>query len=248
MMNFINGLLNNYAQFFSWENIVSVIIDPKSWFIILTLVILEGLLSSDNAIVLAIMVKHLPEEKQKKALFYGLWGAYLFRFLAIGLGTYLVEIWWIKILGGLYLMWLAIKYFLDKYNPKDENHDGIADHLQKGFWATVATVELMDIAFSIDNVLASFGVSEKVWVIFLGSILGIFMMRWAANVFLKLIKRVPELETTAYILIAIIGLKMLVESAGIHIDELLFFGVIVIVFASTFVVHKMKKESNTVQA
>ena len=82
--------------------------DPVNWGIIGTLVILEGLLSADNALVLAVMVKHLPKEQQKKALFYGLLGAYIFRFIAIGVGTFLVQITWIKVLGGAYLLWIAI--------------------------------------------------------------------------------------------------------------------------------------------
>ncbi|MET3209662.1 UNVERIFIED_CONTAM: YkoY family integral membrane protein [Paenibacillus sp. PvR008] len=84
--------------------------------IIVMLVIMEGLLSVDNALVLAVMVGHLPKEQQKKALFYGLIGAYAFRFIAILLGTLLVKIWWIKLVGGAYLMWLVVKYFIDKNN------------------------------------------------------------------------------------------------------------------------------------
>ena len=84
------------------------------------------------------------------------------------------------------------------------------------FWGTVVAVEIMDIAFSVDSVLAAFGVSEQVWVLLVGGMLGVLMMRGIAGVFLKLIDRVPELETSAYILILLIAIKMFVAVFGIH--------------------------------
>ncbi|MDR4215838.1 DUF475 domain-containing protein, partial [Bacillus paralicheniformis] len=90
------------------------------------------------------------------------------------------------------------------------------------FWGTVAMVELMDIAFSVDRVLAAFGVSNEVWILLLGGMLGILMMRGIAGVFLKLLERIPELETSAYILILIIAAKMLLSLIEIEISHTLF--------------------------
>ncbi len=118
-MSFLHGILNTYAEFFEWNMWVKVLTDPVSWGLVGTLIILEGLLSSDNALVLAVMVKHLPSEKRRKALFYGLFGAYIFRFIAIGLGVFLIKLWWIKVLGAAYLAWLSIKYFIDKRKAVD---------------------------------------------------------------------------------------------------------------------------------
>src|SRR5689334_25351224 len=81
-MSVLQGIIGTFAQFFNLDMWVQVLTDPVSWGYIGTLVILEGLLSADNALVLAVMVKHLPPEKRKKALFYGLLGAYIFRFIA----------------------------------------------------------------------------------------------------------------------------------------------------------------------
>ena len=113
-MDILNGMIDTYAAFFDWDMWVQVLTDPVSWGLIGTLVILEGLLSADNALVLAVMVKHLPEKQRRKALFYGLLGAYVFRFIAIGVGVFLIKLWWVKVLGAAYLAWLAIKYFIDK--------------------------------------------------------------------------------------------------------------------------------------
>lgn len=237
MNEFIIGIVNNYAQFFSAEAFLAVIYNPKNWAVIGSLIILEGLLSADNALVLAVMVKHLPRKQQKKALFYGIFGAYLFRFAAIGLGTYLIKIWWIKGAGALYLLWMALQFFLNKNQEEEEE----VDAKPAGFWRTVLAVEMMDIAFSIDSVLAAFGVSDQIWVLYLGGIFGVMMMRGVAQIFLALIERYPELETTAYVLIAIIGAKMLVSVFGIHISDVVFFSSLIVVFLSTFVIHHLRK-------
>lgn len=234
-MEFLSDLLESYGQFFSAEAFLEVVQDPASWGIIGTLIILEGLLSADNALVLAVMVKHLPEQQRRRALFYGILGAYVFRFLAIGMGVYLVQIWWIQILGGGYLLWIALKHFLGK----DDDDD--VENKPMSFWRTVLMVELMDIAFSIDSVLAAFGVSNQIWVLFLGGILGVLMMRGVAQLFLALIQRFPELETTAFVLISIIGAKMVAGSFGFHVDQKLFFATLIVVFCGTFVVHYIRK-------
>ncbi|WML40283.1 TerC family protein [Neobacillus sp. OS1-2] len=250
-MSVLQHIMDTYAQFFNWEMWGEVLTSPVSWGLIGTLVILEGLLSADNALVLAVMVKHLPSEKRKKALFYGLLGAYIFRFIAIGIGVLLIKLWWVKILGAGYLAWLSIKYFIDKKkaagNDEDDeaqgmNQTGVLIRLFGTFWGTVAAVELMDIAFSVDSVLAAFGVSEQVWVLLIGGMLGVLMMRGIAGVFLTLIDRVPELETTAYILILIIALKMLLAVVGIDMGHVTFFIILLVTFAATFVVHFMNKK------
>ncbi len=244
-MEILNGIIDTYAAFFDWGMWVEVLSDPVSWGLIGTLIILEGLLSADNALVLAVMVKHLPEKQRKKALFYGLLGAYVFRFIAIGVGVFLIKLWWVKALGAAYLAWLAIKYFMDK-SKEAGNDDEIAGMKTEGilirlfgtFWGTIAAVEIMDIAFSVDSVLAAFGVSEQIWVLLLGGMLGVLMMRGIAGVFLKLIDKVPELETSAYVLIMLIAIKMGLSVVGIEVHHYVFFIILILTFVATFVVHQ----------
>ena len=237
-MEFLQEIINNYSTFFSLEGLEKVFSNPTSWGVIGTLIILEGLLSADNAIVLALLVKYLPKDQRKKALFYGIFGAYLFRILAIGLGVSLINIGWIKIVGGHYLLWIVIQNFIKKNDGEDE-----VQPKKMGFWRTVLTVELMDIAFSIDSVIAAFGVSNQEWVLFLGGVLGILMMRGVAQLFLTLIEKVPEFETTAFVLIGMIGVKMIVSAFGFHLDEFVFFGLLIAVFFGTFLVHVVRKNS-----
>lgn len=237
VINFFRSISDNYGHFFSWSDIVGTLSDPVSWGIIGSLVLLEGLLSADNALVLAVMVRHLPKEQQKKALFYGILGAYLFRFLAIGLGTFLIKFTLVKVLGALYLFYIAYKGLF-----KGGGEGGHKEHTGTSFWKTVLLVELMDIAFSIDSVIAAFGLSSEVWVLFLGGILGVLMMRGVAQVFLKLIARFPELEQAAFLLIAIIAAKMLAGAFGYEMPHVVFFTVLIAVFAGTILYSSVKKK------
>ncbi|PJN90184.1 TerC family protein [Bacillus sp. mrc49] len=248
MSELLNNIIQTYAQFFDWHMWVEVLSDPVSWGLIGTLVLMEGLLSADNALVLAVMVRHLPVKQRKKALFYGLLGAYAFRFVAIGIGVFLIKLWWVKVIGAAYLAWLSFKYFRNKRKRKAGDDEAIQGMSKNSllirmfgmFWGTVASVELMDIAFSVDSVLAAFGVSEKVWVLLTGGMIGVLMMRGVAGVFLKLIDKVPQLETAAYVLIGFISIKMLIAVAGIEIPPAIFFAFILLIFGTTLALHFKK--------
>jgi YkoY family integral membrane protein len=234
-MIILDSIANNFSHF-SIPELVEAISNPTNLGIILSLVLIEGLLSSDNALVLAMMVKKLPKEEQKKALFYGILGAYVFRFIAIGLGTVLIKIWWVKLLGAAYLLWLGIKYFIQKNELLKRN----IKEKKLSFWRTVLAVELIDISFSLDSILAALGVSNVLWVLLIGAILGILMMRGVANIFIKIISKYPELETTAYILVILIGIKMALTLIHIEISSELFIVFMVLLFGGTFLINKIK--------
>lgn len=240
-MEFLQGIMNSYNTFFSTDAFKDAVFNPAGWAVIGTLIVLEGLLSADNALVLAVMVRHLPRKERKKALFYGIFGAYFFRFLVIGVGVTLIHIAWIKIVCGHYLLWIVFQNLLQK---KEE--EGEVQNKRMGFWRTVLTVELMDISFSFDSIMAAFGVSNQEWVLFLGGILGILMMRGVAHLFLVLIEKVPELETTAFVLIAIIALKMIVSAFGFQMEDILFFSILTAIFLGTFVVHLLKRNTERI--
>lgn len=91
---------------------VSLILE-YGW-VLLVLVGLEGLLAADNALVLAIMVKHLPEEARKRALFYGLAGAFVFRFLSLFIISFLVDVWQVQAIGAVYLIFIALNHIFRK--------------------------------------------------------------------------------------------------------------------------------------
>lgn len=174
------------------------------------LVFLEGILSLDNALVLAIIARGVKPELQKKVLTYGLVGAVIFRMTAIFFANTLIHYTWIKFVGGGYLLWLATKYF---FFQEAEKHP---ESVVRGFWATVMVVELTDIAFAVDSILAAVALTNKYWVIVVGGLIGTFLMRFAANQFIRLLEVFPKLETTAYLLISIVGVKVVLE--GFHLD------------------------------
>lgn len=186
--------------------------------VVLNLILIESLLSVDNAAVLATMVMDLPKEQRNKALKYGIIGAYVFRGLCLLFAAWLVQIWWLKPLGGLYLLYLTYGYFKGKSTPDDPTDDYVdkkSNWLYKltvgslgNFWATVALVELMDLAFSIDNVFAAVAFTDNIILICTGVFIGILAMRFVAQTFVSLMERFNFLETIAFIVIGILGLKL----------------------------------------
>ena len=165
--------------------------------VICTLIILEGLLSCDNAVALAMIVRQLPKHQQGKALRYGIIGAYLFLFIAILLATVIISQWWLKVLGGCYLLWIAGRHL---FGPKQtELHSSTIWRIPglSVFWSAVVTVELTDIAFSVDSVAAAIALSGKFYVLLIAGMIYILVMRFAAQGFIKLLEVFPRLETCA---------------------------------------------------
>ncbi len=200
------------------ELIQEIINNPVSSLLVIgNLIIIESLLSVDNAAVLATMVMGLSRVDRKKALRYGLFSAYIFRGLCLVFATYLIKIWWLKAVGGLYLLYLAWNWFKKKHLRKvteekhDEKNGGIYKFVERRvgvFWATVISVELMDLIFSLDNVFAAVAFSENILIILTGVFIGILAMRFVAQGFVRLMSLYPFLEACAYIVIAVLGIKL----------------------------------------
>jgi YkoY family integral membrane protein len=210
------------------------------------LVLLEGLLSADNAIVLAVQVMPLPEEQQKKALKYGIIGAFVFRTIAVFLAVYLINVPVVKVIGGAYLVYLAIDHFIRKNKEAQVTVPPPRKYLgMNAFWSTVVAVEMTDIVFSVDSILAAVALSNKQWVVITGGILGIITMRMVAGAFLEIIKRFPKLVDGAYIIVFFIGSKLFAEYFEIHLSKWITFGVIGIIFTISILasVYEQKKQN-----
>lgn len=223
---------------------------------VLLLVGLEGLLSADNALVLAIMVRHLPKALQQKALLYGLVGAFVFRLIAVLFAAVVLKQWWLQAIGAMYLLYLPLKHFA--HSSKD-GAEAAARRRGGGFWQTVIAVEITDIAFALDSVLAGVGFiikpgigmqMDKVWVVYTGAIIGIVLLRFAAGAFVKLLVRYPVLDNVAYLLVGWVGFKLAAHSLekfgeanpgvlpfGVpHLPEAVFWGgLLAIIAVGTFV-------------
>jgi YkoY family integral membrane protein len=206
------------------------------------LVLLEGLLSADNALVLAILVLGLPRRDQRKALRYGILGAFAFRILAVLLAVHLIQIAWVKLIGALYLLYLSSAHFLAAGGAQARRQVKPATPWLglSAFWATVVKVELTDIVFAVDSILVAVAMSPKTWVVITGGILGIVTMRLVIGKLLALVRRYPALVDGAFIIIAWVGLKLLIEFlktegyVHIEISKWFSFGLIVTIFVLSY--------------
>jgi YkoY family integral membrane protein len=200
------------------------------------LVLLEAALSADNALVLAVLVLPLPKRQQKKALQYGIVGAFAFRILATVFAVQLIHLDWIKLIGGLYLLYLPIKHFSHRES------EGGAHPLAKTllglsfFWTTVVRVEGTDIVFAIDSILVAVGMSRKLWVVLTGGLLGIVAMRLLIGQMLSLVGRYPAIVDGAYVIVAWVGVKLTLEFLhaihviGFEIPHAIGIGIVLVLF------------------
>lgn len=193
---------------------------------IAVLVILEGVLSLDNALVLGILAARLKPSRQTAALSYGLIGAFVFRLIMVAAAAYLLRWSILKLIGGAYLVWVAANYFIFRRRHSQNKQNEISPN-HAGFWTTVLAIELTDVAFAVDSILAAVAlvgppppenpigaIHPKLWVILTGGMLGVILMRFAAAVFIHLLTRFPRLNGSAYLLVLLIGLKLTIDWAA----------------------------------
>lgn len=220
--------------------------------IVLQLIFLEGILSIDNAAVLGALVAPLPEhvkipwpkflEKLGEALHpilgnqriaalrVGLLGAYLGRGLMLLAASFLIHNSWLRLVGAAYLIRLAFDELGDS-TPGEQTEEEKQNSIRAvSFWQVVLTVELMDLVFSIDNVVAAVSLSDKLWVVLLGVAIGILTMRYAAGLFSYAVQREPILKEAAYILVLNIGMQLVLEEIWkVEISDLLRFGISILI-------------------
>ncbi|QHE52441.1 TerC family protein [Pontibacillus sp. HMF3514] len=205
-----------------------------SW-VFLVIIGLEGILAADNALVMALMVKHLPDKQQRRALLYGLGGAFVFRFISLFLISFLVHIWQVQALGAAYLLYISIKFLVKKHvlnkdpseDEEKDKEEGSEQVSSKGFWKTVLKVEITDIVFAIDSILAAVALASslpetslpkvgdldgaKFGVILAGGLAGVILIRVAASYFVKILQEKKGLQSAAYIIVGWVGVKLLVH-------------------------------------
>jgi YkoY family integral membrane protein len=177
--------------------------------VIISLIIIEGLLSVDNALAIAAMAAHLPGKQKYQALKWGIVGAYLFRGLCLAFAAWIIENPWLKIGGAAYLIYLMSEHFTG--GGDDEEAGAAGASVQRGFVATIVAIEVMDLSLSVDNVVAAVAMSPKLWVVCAGVFIGILALRFVAGTCIRLIEKFPILEDTAFILIGYVGLILCYE-------------------------------------
>lgn len=246
---------------------------------LLILIGLEGLLSADNALVLAVIAKHLPEDQKKKAINYGIIMAFVFRFAALFAISFIANVWQIQAIGAAYLLYLGLKHIIKaRFGKENKNirEDIKKDAAGKGFWPTVSKIAIADLAFAIDSILAAvalalglpdsplpdFGGMDggQFLVVVLGGIAGLVLIKFAATWFVKLLAQRPALETTAYAIVAWVGVKLAVitlahEDIGVldhdfphsTVWTIIFYGVLVAIALLGWFAPGKSKQSQTGQ-
>ena len=203
--------------------------------VIISLIIIEGLLSVDNALAIAAMASHLPGDQKQLALRLGIIGAYVFRGIALLCAGLIIANPWLKIIGAAYLVYLMSQHFAQKAAEEEAEEaagEGAVHTAGRGLVATIIGIEIMDLSLSVDNVVAAVALSDKLWVVCTGVFIGILALRFVAGYCIKLIERFPILESASFILIGYVGCLLLSEMiTHVHIGPLGKFVGIVIILA-----------------
>ncbi|UOQ87493.1 TerC family protein [Gracilibacillus salinarum] len=192
---------------------------------LLVLIGLEGLLSADNALVLAVIAKHLPDDQKKKAINYGIIMAFVFRFGALFAISFIANVWQVQAIGAAYLIYLGLKHIIPAGKGVEEEAEKV-DKPGQAFWPTVLKIGVADLAFAIDSILAAVALAlalpasglpdfggmdaAKFIVVLLAGVSGLILIKFAATWFVKLLDARPGLETTAYTIVAWVGIKLAV--------------------------------------
>ena len=185
--------------------------------IILTLVLLEAVLSFDNAAILAVMSRRLPQGPQRRrALNYGLGIAYVLRVAAISSAFLLIRFPLFLTVGGAYLVFLFGKHFWGVLRHREHAHRAKAGPA-KGLLglSPLATVVLqigvVDLAFAMDQVIAAFGFTKEIWLIIIAATIGLVSLRLLAPVISRLMDWLPLLEHMAYVAVGFVGVLLVLE-------------------------------------
>lgn len=196
---------------------------------LLVLIGLEGVLSADNALVIAVIAKHLPNNEKKRAINYGILIAFFFRFITIFLISFLANVWQVQAIGATYLIFIGSKHiYMTYFRSHNDPNDKRVEKKKSGFWFTVVQIGFADIAFAIDSVLAAVALAvtlpetmlpqfggldgAKFAIVVAGTIAGLILIKYAASWFIKLLDKRPSLETVAFLIVAWVGVKLAIIS------------------------------------
>ncbi|MEM7756624.1 MAG: DUF475 domain-containing protein [Cyanobacteria bacterium P01_A01_bin.40] len=193
------------------QNIVDYFTDAgvEVYLILLVLILLEAVLSADNAIALAAIAKSVVDpQSQRQALNIGLAGAYVLRIILIFAATWVIQYWQFELLGALYLLWLVFNYFFDSDDNDDHEQRSLGF---KSVWQVIPTIAITDLAFSLDSVTSAIAITEETWLIIAGGTIGIVILRFLAGLFIRWLQEYTYLEDAGFITVGFVGLRLLLK-------------------------------------
>lgn len=185
-------------------------IGVETYFVLLTLIALEAVLSADNAIALAAIAQSIKDPKlQRQALDIGLIGAYVLRIILIITATWVIQFWQVELLGAVYLLWLVFNYFTsgnDEEETEQQRSLGFSS-----LWQIIPTIAVTDLAFSLDSVTTAIAVTQKTWLIVAGGTIGVVTLRFLAGLFIRWLQEYTYLEDAGFITVGFVGMRLLLK-------------------------------------
>ena len=160
--------------------------DVNFWVGLISIITVNLLLSGDNALVIALASRNLPVRQQRSAVFYGGLGAIVLRIILTFIAIFLLQIPYLQLLGGLLLLWVAIKLI----SGEEEVHEEI--EAASNLWAAIKTILVADLVMSLDNVLAIAGIAKgNVLLLVVGLGISIPIIIWGSKIIMLLMERWP---------------------------------------------------------
>ncbi|MEH1831953.1 MAG: hypothetical protein V7L29_07740 [Nostoc sp.] len=176
--------------------------------VLVILVLLEALLSADNAIALAAIARGLEnEELERKGLNFGLVVAYVLRITLILTATWVQQFWQFELLGAAYLLWLVFQHFSSQESEDEQDHEPRFSSLLQA----IPVIAFTDLAFSLDSVTTAIAVSQEKWLVLTGATIGIVTLRFMAGLFIRWLDEYENLEDAGYVTVALVGLRLLLK-------------------------------------
>lgn len=201
---------------FALSSLIPGLGDVDHWIELLQLlpviIVLELVLSADNAIALAAISKAQKRiDLQSKALNLGITLAFVLRILLILFAKLLLDFWLMQLVAGIFLLYLFINHLYDQSLelPLEENIDNNRVSAPIPFYRTVLLLALTDLAFSVDSVSAAIAVSDQLILVITGATIGVIALRFSSELFIRWLKVYPRLETAGYLAVAFVGIKLL---------------------------------------
>mgnify|MGYP000368207199 FL=1 len=177
-------------------------ITPEFWIAVGQIILIDILLGGDNAVVIALACRQLPEGQRMKGIMWGTAGAIGLRVVLIAFALTLLSIPYLKIVGGALLVWIGVKLMM----PDDEGDHSVVDASDK-LWAAVKTVILADLVMSIDNVMAIAGAAQgaapdhQMPLVIFGLVISVPIIVWGSQLVLKIMDSLPIVITLGAMLL-----------------------------------------------
>ena len=166
-----------------------------SWTAIFQIILIDILLGGDNAVIIALACRNLEKAQRMKGILWGTFGAIIMRVILIAFALKLLEIPYLKIVGGALLVWIGIKLLI----PEEDEHGNVAGGTS--VWTAVKTILIADFVMSLDNVIAIAAAAQKttpgheVAYVAFGLIVSVPIIIWGSTLVLKLIDKYPLVIT-----------------------------------------------------